>query len=103
MLAFTRPVPDSIVECELTHVERQPIDVQKARRQHAEYARTLQALGGVKPETAEKVIVAAKALDYPRRLPEIHRGLIRIEVIMVRPETGFYQRLGRSFERIAAI
>jgi LacI family transcriptional regulator len=64
--------------------------------------RVLNGRGGVRPATAEKVIAAARALDYPRRLPEVHRGLLRIEVLLVRPETTFFQRLSHAFERIAA-
>jgi LacI family transcriptional regulator len=56
----------------------------------------------VRPETAEKVVAAARALDWPGRLPEAHRGLLRIEVILVRPETAFFARLALAFERIAA-
>jgi LacI family transcriptional regulator len=64
--------------------------------------RVLNGRGGVRPATVEKVIAAARALDYPRRLPEVHRGLLRIEVVLVRPETTFFQRLSRAFERIGA-
>lgn len=64
--------------------------------------RVLNGRGGVRPELVEKVISAARSLDYPRRLPEAHRGLLRIEVLMVRPETSFYRRLSHAFERIAA-
>lgn len=64
--------------------------------------RVLNGRGGVRPATVERVVAAARALDYPRRLPAMHRGLLRIEVIMVRPETAFYRRLGRAFERISA-
>src|SRR5687767_1712424 len=45
MIVFTRPVPDSITECELTHLVRQPVDVANARRQHAEYESALRNLG----------------------------------------------------------
>lgn len=64
--------------------------------------RVLNGRGGVRPETVEKVLVAARSLDYRRKLPERHRGLIRIEVILVRPEATFFARLSNSFERIAA-
>ncbi|WP_183432676.1 LacI family DNA-binding transcriptional regulator [Mesorhizobium sp. RMAD-H1] len=64
--------------------------------------RVLNGRGGVRPELVEKVLLAARALNYPRKLPDVHRGLLRIEVLMVRPETTFYQRLSRAFERIAA-
>lgn len=64
--------------------------------------RVLNGRGGVRPATAEKVIAAARTLDYPRRLPDVHRGLLRIEVILVRPETTFFRRLAGAFERIGA-
>jgi LacI family transcriptional regulator len=64
--------------------------------------RVLNGRGGVRPGTVEKVVAAALVLDYPRRLPDVHRGLLRIEVILVRPETVFFQRLSRAFERIGA-
>jgi LacI family transcriptional regulator len=64
--------------------------------------RVLNGRGGVRPATAAKVIAAARALDYPRRLPEVHRGLLRIDVILVRPETTFFRRLSAAFERINA-
>ncbi len=64
--------------------------------------RVLNGRGGVRPATAERVLAAARRLDYPRRLPERHRGLIRIDVFLVRPETSFFRRLSGAFERIAA-
>ena len=36
--------------------------------------RVLNGRGGVRPATAAKVIAAARSLDYPKRLPEVHRG-----------------------------
>lgn len=45
MIALTRPVPDSIASCELTHMTRVPIDMAHARMQHADYERTLAAAG----------------------------------------------------------
>ena len=74
-----------------------------ARVGTATVERVLNGRGGVRPATTERVIAAARALDYPRRLPEIHRGLLRIEVMLVRPETSFFQRLSRAFERIGAM
>lgn len=38
-------VPPSIAACELTHLERRPIDVANAVRQHSEYEETLRSLG----------------------------------------------------------
>ncbi|MCB2130287.1 MAG: LacI family DNA-binding transcriptional regulator [Rhodobacteraceae bacterium] len=64
--------------------------------------RVLNGRGGVREQTVEKVLKAARALDWPGRLPERHSGILRIEAILVRPETSFYARLAAAFRRIAA-
>jgi dimethylargininase len=43
--AITRLVSRSIVNCELTHLERIPIDLENARRQHRLYEAALRGLG----------------------------------------------------------
>jgi dimethylargininase len=45
LIALTRAVPESLDQCELTHVERVPVDLGRARAQHAAYERALAALG----------------------------------------------------------
>ena len=45
LLAITRAVSRSIVDCELTHLARTPIDVERARRQHEQYESALKRLG----------------------------------------------------------
>jgi dimethylargininase len=44
-IAVTRPVPESLARCELTHLARVPIDVDVAGAQHARYEEALRALG----------------------------------------------------------
>src|SRR3954466_316059 len=44
-IVLTRAVPASIVNCELTHLTREPIDWKRAKQQHAEYEGTLRGLG----------------------------------------------------------
>jgi len=44
-LALTRDVSPRIARCELTFLERQPIDYKRAVAQHQEYCRTLAGLG----------------------------------------------------------
>ena len=44
-LALTRAVPHSIERCELTHLERSPIDATRAARQHREYEQALESIG----------------------------------------------------------
>jgi LacI family transcriptional regulator len=64
--------------------------------------RVLNSRGNVSPETAERVLLTARKLGYDRRMPERYRGIIRIEVIMVRPDTPFFSRLNDAFARISA-
>ena len=45
LIAITRLVSRSIVNCELTHLERIPIDIERARLQHHAYEETLRGLG----------------------------------------------------------
>jgi len=44
-IAVTRPVPESLARCELTHLSRAPIDVEVAAAQHRQYEEALRALG----------------------------------------------------------
>lgn len=45
LIALTREVSASIAACQLTHLERQSIDLERARAQHAEYESALTRLG----------------------------------------------------------
>jgi len=44
-IALTRPVSASIGRCELTYLDREPIDLDRARQQHAAYESLLASLG----------------------------------------------------------
>ncbi len=44
-VAITRQVSPSITRCELTHLDREPIDVERALAQHRRYEHTLEVLG----------------------------------------------------------
>ena len=45
LLALTRPVSATMAGCELTHLQREPIDIARARSQHALYVRALAEVG----------------------------------------------------------
>lgn len=45
MIAITRPVSDALAACELSFVDRTPIDVGLARTQHGAYEAALRAMG----------------------------------------------------------
>jgi len=71
LIAVTRAVSPSLAQCELTHLSREPIDVARARAQHAAYERLLSSLGATivkvppAPEMPDAVFVedAAIVLD----------------------------------------
>lgn len=71
LVALTHVVGSRLAECEVTFVERQRIDVDRARRQHDDYRATLRECGAdvrvveVSPESPDAVFVedAAVALD----------------------------------------
>ena len=44
-IALTREVSPAIVRCELTHLSREPIDLDRAREQHGAYEAALEAAG----------------------------------------------------------
>src|SRR5260221_12048821 len=44
-IAITRDVSSRFNECEITHIDRTPIDLKIAQRQHKEYVRALSELG----------------------------------------------------------
>ena len=62
-IAITRSVPESLPRCELTHLERVPIDVERAERQHADYEALLEGFGceivrlPVEPDLPDSVFV----------------------------------------------
>ena len=67
-IALTREVSSSIDRCELTHITRTPIDLERARRQHREYEARLETLGctlvrlAEEPELPDAVFVEDTAL-----------------------------------------
>jgi LacI family transcriptional regulator len=64
--------------------------------------RVLNNRGHVRPETARRVIDAARQLHLRRTLPaSYHRGL-RLEVLLTRPELPLIGRISRAFADVAA-
>jgi dimethylargininase len=45
LIAYTRAVSPMLAQCELTHIERQPLDVARAAAEHAAYEQLLARLG----------------------------------------------------------
>jgi dimethylargininase len=88
LVALTRPIPDSLPACELTHVERVDIDLAAARTQHAAYERALTELG------CEVQHITA-AHDYPDSVFVEDTALVLDEVaVITRP--GAASRRGET-------
>lgn len=70
-IAITRQVSRSINDCELTHIDRQPIDLALARKQHSAYEAALSRLGcqvmqlNEEPDLPDSVFVEDIALVFP--------------------------------------
>jgi dimethylargininase len=70
MIAFTREVSPSIIHCELTHLDRTPIDLDRARAEHREYEAALASLGSSirrlpeTPDLPDAVFVQDAALVF---------------------------------------
>ena len=70
-IAITRKVSPRFNECEITHIDRTPIDVEIARQQHTEYIHALEELGcevielPEEPELPDSVFVEDTAFILP--------------------------------------
>ena len=70
-IAITRQISPRFNECEITHIERTPIDLGIARAQHEEYVRALKSLGcevlelPAEPDLPDSVFVEDTAFILP--------------------------------------
>jgi dimethylargininase len=91
--AITREISPRFAECELTHLERTPIDLDIARAQHRDYVETLEKLGcevielPADPDLPDSVFVEDTALI----LPEVAL-ITRPGADSRKPETEFIAR-----------
>ncbi len=71
LIAITRPTGEELLDCELTHIDRIPIDVGRAVAQHDAYLDVLRSLGLLVvelpqlPEHPDAVFVEDTALVLP--------------------------------------
>jgi dimethylargininase len=101
LLAITREVSRSIAHCELTHLARTPIDVERARRQHAQYEAALRSLGVA-------VLSLPEAPDLPDSVFVEDTALVLDECAIIlrpgaesrRPETALIERVLSPYREI---
>jgi LacI family transcriptional regulator len=63
--------------------------------------RVLNERGGVSRKSVEKVLAAARRLKLKRILPTSHRRVLRIEVLLARPELPLVARMKHEFGRLS--
>lgn len=85
MIAFLREVSPRLAECELSYLSRAPIDVERARAQHAHYAAELAALG--------------LSLEWLEPLPAHADGVFVEDTAVVLPEVAVITRPGVASRR----
>lgn len=99
LIAYTRAVSPTITDCELTHLERQPIDVAVAIGEHEAYERLLGQLGATvrrlpaEPEHADAVFVedTAVVLDEVAVIARPGAPSRRAEICSVETELGLHR------------
>lgn len=65
--------------------------------------RVLNDRGSVSQATRDKVLRAAQQLAVPRLLPEMHRSLTRLDVVLARSQSPFFQRLELALTRFTQL
>jgi dimethylargininase len=101
LIAVTREVSATIVRCELTHLARMPIDVNRARAQHRDYEDALRAAGcsvvrvNAAPELPDAVFIedAAVVLDEVAVITRPGAVSRRAETAAVADAVGRYRPL----------
>ena len=88
-IALTRPVSDSLAECELTYLARAPIEIDLARRQHHAYEQALRELG-------------CQVMALPEA-PELPDAVFVEDLALVLDEVGILTRPGAESRRPEAL
>jgi dimethylargininase len=85
-IALTRSVPPSIVNCELTHLKRDPINLARAAEQHGLYEKALIAVGC--------------AIQRLPSLPDMPDSVFVEDTTVVLPEIAIIARPGAASRRL---
>ncbi len=100
-IAITRAVSPSFAQCELTHIDRVPIDVEVAKAQHEAYEQALRRLGvtvvslPVEPDLPDSVFVEDTAVVLDEIAVMMRPGAVsrRAEVQTIAKTLEPYRRL----------
>jgi LacI family transcriptional regulator len=67
----------------------------------ATVGRVVNARGKVSNDKIQRVLLAARKLGYDRSFATPYHALVRIEVILVRPDTEYFARLNEEFLKLS--
>jgi dimethylargininase len=104
LIAITREVSPRIHDCELTHLQREPIDLDRARAQHRQYEECLAELGckvvrlPAEPKLPDSVFVEDTALVLDERAVVMRPG-----AASRRPETASMARALSPYRRLSHV
>ena len=90
LIAVTRPVSSTLARCEVSFIDRQPIDVVLARRQHAAYEEALEQAGA-------RVVRLPAADDHPDATFVEDTALVLDELAVI-PIMGATSRRGETVD-----
>jgi len=85
IVAITRPTGPELVDCELTHIDREPIDIDRAYAQHDAYLHALRSAGA-------HVVELPRIGDHPD-------AVFVEDVVLVLPEVAVLLRPGAESRR----
>ncbi len=102
--AITREVSRSIIHCELTHLDRQTIDLDRARRQHGDYEARLEEMGC-------RIIRLPEETDLPDSVFVEDTAIVLDEVAVVlrpgadsrKPETASVENALKEYRKLIYI
>jgi dimethylargininase len=104
LTAITRAVSPAIVNCELTFLDRRPIDLETARAQHYAYEQLLQALGAkVVSLPAEPTLPDSMFVEDPAIVLEEMAVILPLGTESRRPEAASLAEALSKFRSLAQI
>jgi len=104
LTAITRAVSPAIVNCELTFLDRRPIDLHKAREQHRAYEQLLQNLGAkVIPLPAEPTLPDSMFVEDPAIVLDELAVILPLGTESRRPEAASLANALEKFRKLAHI
>jgi dimethylargininase len=104
LTAITRAVSPAIVNCELTFVQRQPIDLAKARHQHRAYEQLLEKLGArVLSLPSEPTLPDSMFVEDPAIVLDELAVILPLGTASRRPEAASLAQALSAFRTLANI